>query len=74
MITLRMLLDLYDNWNGYTRLNDDNLDKIMECRTSDLGWDIHNYDDCAVMAFGFLDNVFCVRIKTGREKASKCQK
>jgi len=71
-MTLRQLLDLYDNWNGYTQVNDRNADPYARVKTDRLT--NGNYDkilDCDVVSFGFYDTVwqdgtvdhdFCVRI------------
>ena len=65
---LYKLLDLYDNWNGTIRINDNKLDTIMEVPTKELGFkDGEFYDptvlESKVVSFGFYDEVFTVRIK-----------
>ena len=65
---LYKLLDLYDNWNGTIRINDNKLDTIMEVPTKELGFkDGKFYDptvlESKVVSFGFYDDVFTVRIK-----------
>ena len=62
-MTLRQLLDLYDNWNGYTQVNDKNCNPHARVKTDRLT--NGNYDyilDCEVMSFGFYDDEFCIRI------------
>ena len=65
-------MELYDNWNGTTKINNNNLEtividrtiNIMECIPTLNG--IKNYDklfEMEVVAFGFYDNEFCVRVK-----------
>lgn len=66
---------MYDNWNGITKINDNNLDtivkgktiNIMECKESFYPLTkVTNYGelfDMEVVAFGFYDNEFCVRVK-----------
>ena len=60
---LRELLDMYDNWNGITVINDDNLEPIVKGETSMIAKD-EIFMGCEVVAFGFYDNEFCVRIHT----------
>jgi hypothetical protein len=66
------LMDLYDNWNGVTVINDINLDtivigtthKIMDCIPTLIG--VESYEklfNMEVVSFGFYDNEFCVRVK-----------
>ena len=60
---LRELLDMYDNWNGITVINDDNLEPIVKEKTSVIVEE-EIFMNCEVVAFGFYDNEFCVRIHT----------
>lgn len=58
-------MDLYDNWNGATRVNDNELNPIVEMNTTML-MDLRenqNLFEKEVVAFGFYDNVLTVRIK-----------
>ena len=58
-------MDLYDNWNGITRVNDDELNPIVEMNTDEL-MDLRenqNIFEKEVVAFGFYDGVLTVRIK-----------
>ena len=62
------LLDLYDNWNGITVVNDDHLNCIVRARTMHIGFndtlvDYSKLYDKEVVSFGFFDNEFCVRLK-----------
>ena len=59
---LRELLDMYDNWNGITVINDDNLEPIVKEKTSVIVED-ERFVNCEVVSFGFYDNEFCVRIR-----------
>lgn len=61
-ITLKSLLELYDNWNGTTRVNDDKLDIIVEDNTLSIYEKEKGLLDARVKAFGFYDDVFTVRI------------
>ena len=59
------LMNLYDNWNGTTRVNDNELNPIVEMRTVML-MDLkenQNLFEKEVVAFGFYDGVLTVRIK-----------
>lgn len=56
-------MDMYDNWNGRTRVNDNNLELILEDVTVNV---VDNNPDLwnqTVVAFGFYDDVLTVRIK-----------
>ena len=58
-------IDLYDNWNGITRVNDNELNPIVEMNTGKL-MDLRenqNLFEKEVVAFGFYDGVLTVRIK-----------
>ena len=59
---LRELLDMYDNWNGITVINDDNLEPIIKDKTSAIV-ENERFLDCEVVAFKFYENEFCVRIR-----------
>jgi len=56
-------LNLYDNWNGITRVNDNDLNVIVEgntCKIAEERNDLHNME---VVAFGFYEGVLTVRVK-----------
>ena len=36
MITFGNFIDLYDNWNGYIKINDKDLNKIIKCYVGEL--------------------------------------
>lgn len=58
-------MDLYDNWNGITRVNDNELNPIVEMNT-DMLMDLRDNQilfEKEVVAFGFYDGVLTVRIK-----------
>ena len=68
----KQFMEMYDNWNGTTKVNDDNLGtividhtlKIMECIPTLNG--VENYEklfEMEVVAFGFYDDELCVRVK-----------
>lgn len=74
-MNFKTFLEMYDNWNGITRVNDDDLELIVAGRTVDIYdriapfWEnssIKTYEklfESEVVAFGFYDEEFCVRVK-----------
>jgi hypothetical protein len=54
---------LYDDWNGVTRVNDDNLDVIVEDITYIIMDTRKDLFEKEVISFGFYDGIFTVRIK-----------
>ena len=74
-MTLRRFMEMYDNWNGVTKVNDDNLNTIVYGRTMDImecfesfdsKTEVENYDKLfgmEVVAFGFYDEELCVRVR-----------
>ena len=65
---LCQLLDLYDDWNGTTRINDAELNTILEAPTKEIGFKDGRFYDGNLMSkevesFGFYDGTFCVRLK-----------
>lgn len=70
---LRDFLKLYDNWNGTTKINDDNLETIVigntkgivygYCTLSQSGYSYSQLWNKKVVAFGFYDNELCVRVR-----------
>lgn len=55
-------MDMYDNWNGITVVNNNNLEKIVEGETLSVIDNHTELYDREVIAFGFYDDVFYVRI------------
>lgn len=58
-------IDMYDNWNGLTVVNDDDLKMLVRDRTF-LVAENEDYMDLwnmEVISFGFYDNELCVRVK-----------
>ena len=74
-MNFKTFLEMYDNWNGITCVNDDDLNLIVGGRTVDIYdriapfWEtssIKSYEklfESEVVAFGFYDGEFCVRVK-----------
>ena len=65
-------MEMYDDWNGITKVNNDNLGtivigntlEIMECIPMLDG--VKNYKqlfEMEVVSFGFYDDELCVRVK-----------
>ena len=71
----KQFMDLYDNWNGIIKVNDNNLDTIVEGRTLNIMermepfrpmTKVENYEklfEMEVVSFGFYDEELCVRVK-----------
>lgn len=60
-------IGMFDNYNGTTKVNDNDLNCIAKGNT----WDIAHEEfllDLEVVAFGFYDDELCVRVITGREE------
>lgn len=60
-MTVRELLEMYDNWNGITKINNDQLEMIAKGHTYDIADNIE-IKDKEVVSFGFIDGEFCIRI------------
>jgi hypothetical protein len=62
-MNFKKFMEMYDNWNGITRVNDNKLNVIIEEETyviMDTRADLFNKN---VVAFGFYDGVMTVRVK-----------
>ena len=62
-MNFKKFMEMYDNWNGITRVNDNKLNLIIEEETHvimDTRADLFNKN---VVAFGFYDGVVTVRVK-----------
>ena len=62
-MNFKTFMDKYDNCNGVTRVNDDELNTIVEDTTyviMDTRTDLY---DKEVVAFGFYEKVLTVRVK-----------
>ena len=74
-MTFKEFMEMYGNWNGVTKVNDDDLNtivigrtiKIMErMETFNPATKVKNYTELFgmdVVAFGFYDNKLCVRVR-----------
>ena len=56
-------MEIYDDWNGITRVNDDNLNTIVVDKTVNIMETRPDLFDRKVVAFGFYDGELCVRVK-----------
>ena len=62
-IKFKKFLELYDNWNGITVVNDNNLKRIVKDNTLTIfetRKDLHKKE---VVSFGFYDNQLFIRVK-----------
>lgn len=55
-------IDMYDNWNGITVVNDNDLNLIAKCKTAFIVENVY-IQDMNVVSFGFHDDELCVRVK-----------
>lgn len=55
-------LEMYDNWNIDTVINDDELNPIIKGRPDRI-LSRSNLGEKEVVAFGFYDGELCVRVK-----------
>ena len=62
-VSLKQFLELYDNWDGVTRVNDNELNPIVEDRTVNIYDNRKDLLNMKVVAFGFYDGIMTVRIK-----------
>ena len=62
-MNLKEFMELYDNWNGITRVNDNNLNMIVEGNTCRIYEENENLYEKEVAAFGFYDGILTVRVK-----------
>lgn len=70
---LKDFLDMYDNWNSKTKINDDTLETIIVGSTLDIinghcafcksGYSYRKLWNKEVVAFGFYENELCIRVK-----------
>lgn len=56
-------LDLYDNWNDFITVNDENLTTIASGRIYDIMKTCKKLFKMKVISFGFYDKELYVRIK-----------
>ena len=56
-------MDLYDNWNGITVINDDSLNQITKGKTDTVVKENPQLWDVEIVSFSFYDNELCVRLR-----------
>lgn len=66
-MNFKYFMDLYDNWNGRTRVNDNNLNLIVEDNTCKIAEERKDLHEMKVVAFGFYDGILTVRLKESEE-------
>ena len=62
-MNFKTFMDRYDNWNGITRVNDNELNTIVEGKTNIIMDTRTDLFDKEVVAFGFYEDVLTVRVK-----------
>lgn len=62
-LSLKQFLELYDDWNRITRVNDNELHPIVEDVMVNIYENRTDLLNMKVVAFGFYDGVMTVRIK-----------
>lgn len=62
-MNFKNFMEMYDNWNGVTRVNDNDLNMIVEDRTNIIMDNRKNLYNKEVVAFGFYDGLMTVRVK-----------
>lgn len=70
-MTIKELLDMYDNWNGVTKINDCN----SNCMAKDRTLIIAENDELTakeVVSFGVYDDEFCIRIAEEGKDLIEC--
>jgi len=62
-VSLKQLLEMYDNWNEITIINNDKLNTIIEEKAYKIYHIRKDLLDKEVVAFGFYDGVMTVRVR-----------
>lgn len=62
-MTLKIFLGMYDNWKQMVRVNDNNLNTIIEEEAYKIYESDSNILDKEVVSFGMYDDVLTIRIK-----------
>ena len=63
IMNFKEFMELYDNWYGITRVNNSNLNTIVEGNTCKIYEENENLYDKEVAAFGFYDGILTVIVK-----------
>lgn len=59
----KKFMEMYDDWNGITKVNDNKLNTIVEDKTNVIMDKRADLFEKEVVAFGFYDRVMTVRVK-----------
>lgn len=62
-MNFKKFMEMYDNWNEITRVNDNELNVIIEEKTHVIMDTREDLFSKKVVAFGFYDGVLTVRVK-----------
>lgn len=62
-MTFKEFMILYDDWNGITKVNDDDLNPIIIGNTYEIMTTREDLFNKKVVAFGFYDDMLTVRVK-----------
>lgn len=63
-MTFLNFMELYDDWNRNIKVNDDNLNPIIEGMAVDIMLPYNSkIMDKEVISFGYYNNTLCIRIK-----------
>ena len=62
-MNFKQFMYMYDNWNGITVVNDNDLKLIVKDETHVIMSTREDLFNKTVVAFGFYDNELCVRVK-----------
>lgn len=62
-VNFKEFMDMYDDWNGITVVNDDDLNPIIKDKTLVIMESREDLFNKEVVAFGFNDGEFCVRVR-----------
>lgn len=62
LLSFRDFMTLYDNWNGWLKVNNNKLECIVYGKTSEVIEQRKDLYDKKVIAFGFYDGELTVRL------------
>lgn len=63
-MNFKEFMDIFDNWNGITKVNDDNLNMIIRHKTLHIMENCTDLFDMKVVSFGYYDGELTVRLET----------
>lgn len=61
-LNFKTFMEMYDNWNGITKVNDNNLKTIVKDKTLTIMENRQDLFERKVIAFGFYDGELTVRV------------